>query len=102
ALPWLFDADRRFGLARKTGAERAQFGRAAHHVVDKEAVNDRLQAAGQIDVIVNELIGYAAGEPVAPALRIEPYQMVAVFPGFTDPQFADYTAIGKNFLHWVS
>ena len=60
---------------------------------------DSVERDRQIDVIADEIIGYAAGEPVMPALWIEPQHMVAVFFRFSDPQFADHAAFGKNILH---
>ena len=41
----------------------------------------------------------AAGETVAPAFGIEAKNVIAIFRCFADPQFADHTAFGKDFLH---
>src|SRR4029077_9295816 len=101
-LPRLLDADRGLGLARKTRAERTQLRRATHCIADEEAMHDRIQAGRQIDIFANEVIRDATGKPVAPALRVKTKQMLAVFGRFSDPQFADYAAFGKDFLHWVS
>ncbi len=87
---------------RKLHAERPQLGGAAHHAADEKAVHDGVEAGGQIDVTADEIVGHAAGEPVAPALGIEPQHMLAIFSGLADPQFADHAAFGKDFLHWVS
>ncbi len=102
ALPRLLHADRGLGLARQAQAERAQLRGAAHHAADEKAVHDGVEARGQIDVIADELVGYAAGEPVAPALGVETQYMLAVFFRLADPQFADHAAFGKDFLHRVS
>ncbi len=59
-------------------------------------------AEREIVVVANELIRRAAGKPVAPGLRIEAQQMVAVFVCFSDPQFADDTAFGKKLLQLVA
>ncbi len=83
----------------KRSAERPQFGRAAHHAVDEKAMHHGIERQRQIDVIADEVVGYAAAEPAAPAVAVEPQQVVAVFVGFADPQFADHAAFGKNFLH---
>ena len=99
ALPRLFHADRRLRLTGKSSAQLPQLGAGAHFAVEEKAVHDGFERNRQIDVIANEIVGYAAAEPIVPARGIEPQQMVAVFIGFADPQFADYTAFGKNVLH---
>src|SRR5262249_24590506 len=101
-LPRLFDAERRFRFARRARAKRTQFGGATHRSADEEAVDDGVEAGGQFDIVADELIRDAAGKTVTPALCIQTQQMVSIFGGLTDPQFADYTAFGKDFLHWVS
>ena len=101
-LPGFLDADRGFGLARESHAERPQFRGAAHRAVDEKAVDDGVQTGGQIDVIANEFVGYAAGKPIVPALGIETQHVIAVFGRLADPQFADDAAFGKDFVHWVS
>ena len=77
-LPRFLHADRGFGLARKSHAERPQFRGAAHRAADEKAVHDRVEAGGQIDVIADEVVGHAAGEPIVPALGIETQHMLAV------------------------
>jgi hypothetical protein len=57
-------------------------------------------AEREIVVVANELIRRAAGKLVAPGLRIKAQQMV--FVSFSDPQFADDTAFGKQLLHLVA
>ena len=101
--PWLcqgvFDAEGGLGLARERRPERAQFGRAAQHAVDEEAVHHGAEPEGRVDVVADELIRHAAAEPAVPAFAVEAQQMVAVVVGFADPQFADEAAIGERFLH---
>ena len=62
-------------------------------------MHDGIERGGQIGVIFDELVGHAAAEPAVPALRIETQDMLAVFVGLADPQFADHGAFRKDFLH---
>ena len=62
-------------------------------------MHDGVERNRQIDVVANEIVGYAAAESAVPALGVEPQHMVAVFVRFADPQFADHAAFGKNVLH---
>ena len=98
-LPRLLHADGGLRLVRKTQAQRPQLGGPANHSIDEKAVHDGVERNGQIGVIANEVVGYAAAEPVVTALRVETQYMVAVFGGLSDPQFADHAAFGKNVLH---
>jgi hypothetical protein len=99
ALPRLLHADRSFRLAGQARAKLAQLGRAAHHAVNKKAMHDGVERKRQIHKIADEVVRHAAAKAAMPACRIEPQQMVAVFVMFAEPQLADHTAIGKNFLH---
>jgi hypothetical protein len=62
-------------------------------------MHDGVERKRQIHKIADEVVGHAAAKAAVPARRIEPHQMIAVFVMFADPQLADYTAVGKNFLH---
>ena len=77
-LPRLLHADRRFRLARKAHAELPQLGGATHHAVKEKTVHDGFERDRQINEAADEIVGYAAAEPVMPACGIEPQQMVAV------------------------
>ena len=99
ALPRLFDRNRSLRAVGGRCAEHAHFGRAAQFAVDEEAMHDRVEAEGQVDEIGDELIGDAAAETVAPAFRVEPEQVVAVFMGLADPQFADHAAVDQDISH---
>ncbi|TMJ48410.1 MAG: hypothetical protein E6G84_11880 [Alphaproteobacteria bacterium] len=83
ALPRLLDAERRLGLV--AGRERAQLRRAAQHALDEEAVDHRVAQPGRLRVRAEEVVGNRAAEPIAPALRIETQQMLAIEDRFADP-----------------
>src|SRR5947207_15774576 len=101
-LPLSFESEGGFGLARKSRSKRTQLRGAAHRAADEKAVHHRVQTGNECDVVANELVGHPAGKTITPALRIQTQQMVAIFGGLADPQFADHTACGEDFLHWVS
>jgi hypothetical protein len=48
---------------------------------------------------VHEFVGHRAGKTIAPAVGVEPQQMVAINLGFSDPQFADQATVGQGFIH---
>jgi len=98
-LPRLLDADRGLCLARESDTQRPQLGGPAHQSVDEETMHNGVQRNGQINVIANEIVRHAACEPAMPTVRIETQHMVAVFCRFSNPQFADHAAFGKNILH---
>ena len=85
ALPFGFDGEGDFGFARERGAERAQFGCAAQHAVDKEAVHDRVEAERCCDVVLDEFVGHRAAETAVAAVAVEAQQMIAIDVGFADP-----------------
>jgi hypothetical protein len=62
-------------------------------------VNDGVDAERQIGIIAHEVVRHRAGKPVAPAVGVEPQQVVAICLGFADPQFADQTAVGEWIMH---
>src|SRR5208282_701118 len=98
-LPRLLHAEGGFRLLRQAQPERPQLGGAAQYAVEKETVQHGVERNRQIDVVANEVVGYAAAKSAVPAFRVQPQHMVAVFVCFADPQFADYAAFGKNVLH---
>ena len=69
--------------------------------VDEEAVDHGSEAERELDVIQDELIGDRAAETVAPALFVEPKQMIAIGAGAVDPELADH-AVGQRLVHRVS
>ena len=94
---------RGLGLARRGRAERAQFGGAAQHAVDEEAMHHRAQRrTSRRRSLRMNVVGHAAAEPAVPAAAVEPQQMVAIAVGFADPQFADQAAVGERILHFGS
>ena len=62
-------------------------------------MHDRFERDRQVDVVADEVLGYAAAKPALPAAWIEAQQMIAIFCRFADPQLADHAAFGKNILH---
>ena len=49
-------------------------------------MNHGLEPEGQLDEPLDKLIRNGAAEAIAPAFRVEPEKMFAVFAGFTDPE----------------
>src|SRR4029077_5958842 len=90
ALPWLLDRERGFRLVRETVAERPQFPEPAQHALDKESVHHGVKSARELGIVGDELIRHRAAETIAPALRIEAQQVIAVGTGAVDPQLADH------------
>ena len=86
----------------KAAGRSAEFGRAAQDAVDEKAVDDGVHAKGEIGVSPYEIVRDRAGEPVAPAHRIEPEQMVAIVFGLADPELPDQAAMGQNVVHRAS
>src|SRR5205085_1297534 len=86
---------------RKLFAERAQLRDAAQHTTDEEAVHHRVEADRELDVVLDELIGHSAAKPIAPALRVETQQVVAIRANPVDPDLADH-AVDQGLMHRVS
>ncbi len=73
----------------------AQFGGAAQHAVDEEAVHHYAQLVRRGGMPGDELVRYGAGKTPIAAVVVEAQQMVAISVGLVDPQFADHAAVGK-------
>src|SRR5262249_16481752 len=102
ALPRLLDGECGLGFMGERGTERAQFGGASQNTVAKKAKQNRVQPKAQFDEILDELVRDCPPEPITPAFGVEPQQMIAIFGGFTDPEFADGAAVDKNVVHYGS
>src|SRR5262249_5056937 len=68
----------------------------AQRAIDEKTVDHGVEADRKIDVAADEIIRHPAAKPVAAAFAVETQQMVAVKGGFTDPQFADHTAVDQG------
>ena len=79
-----------------------EFGCAAQDAIDEKAVDDGVHAKGEFGVAAYEVVRDGAGEPVAPAHRIEAEQVVAIVFGLADPELPDQAAMGQNVLHRAS
>src|SRR4051794_28042470 len=101
ALPRLLDRERCFGLARELLAERAQLRHPAQGAIDEVAVHYAVEPARELGVIPDALIRYRAAEAIAPALCVEPQQMVAISVGAINPDLADH-AVNQGLVHRVS
>src|SRR5665647_3489338 len=99
ALPGLLDAEGGFRLMGKCRAIAPQFGGAAQHAVDKEAVHHDPDLVGGRRVPRDELIRHRAGKAPVPAVVIKAEQVVSIGVGFAIPQFADDAAVGQGFVH---
>ena len=49
-----------------------------------------------VSVVADELVGHRAGKAVAPAVPIKTQEMIAIEPGFPDPQLPDQSALRKK------
>ena len=99
ALPGLLDAESGFRLVREQRAERAQFGGAAQHAVDEEAVHHHAHVVRGRGVAGDELVRHRAGKAPVAAFLVEAQQVVAIGVGLADPQFADHAAVRQRLVH---
>ena len=69
--------------------------------VDEEAVHHGIEPARELGVVHDELVRHRAAETVAPALRVETQQVIAIRAGAVDPDLADH-AVDQGLVHRVS
>src|SRR5437660_12251209 len=62
-------------------------------------MHDRINAEGEVGVVFEELLGDSSAKSIAPAVDIEPQQMIAIKLGFGDPQLSDQAATRKRVSH---
>src|SRR3974390_2871695 len=87
-LPRLLDREGGLALATNDRSYRTQLGDSAQYAVDKETMNDGIDAECELGVVAQELVGYRAGKTAAPALQIEGQEMRAGEIGFGETPFA--------------
>src|ERR1700744_42653 len=94
----MLDAERRFGDAMVV-ADDAQFAGAAEFPLDEIAENRPFELEAALGVVADEVVGYAHGEAVVPALHVEPKQVGAKSRLVARPKFADVTRAGRLVAH---
>lgn len=96
-LPGALDAQCRLRFV--AFRQRPQLAYAAQATVGKEPVQHAAEIVRQLDVVANEVVGYAAAESAAAAGRIEAQQMIAIEVAVAAPQFADHPAGEREIGH---
>src|SRR4029453_16325616 len=99
ALPRPLDREGGLRLARYRRPDRAQLGGPAQDAGDEEAVDPRIDAEREIGIVAYEVVGHRAGKTIAPAVGVEPQQVLGIALGLADPQFADQAATRQSFMH---
>ncbi len=103
AAPAPADLDREGGFRRplvEPEAHAAQFAGAAHHAVDEIAVDDVVDAEAALGIVRQEFVADGHGEPVVPALGIQPQQMIAEGRHIRRPQASHDAAVNIRVFHF--